>query len=45
MTMESLLGKLTKQAKMEAREALRVLVSTLNGLAGIHTLAHQVTAC
>lgn len=40
--MENLLEKLSKQAMVEAREALRQLVSTLNGLAGIHILDKKV---
>ena len=40
--MEDLLCKLVQQAKVEAREALRQLVSNLNGLAGLHMLAHEV---
>ena len=41
--MDVLLSKLTQQAKVEAREALRQLVSTLNGLAGLHTLDNEVS--
>lgn len=40
--MEDLLCKLVQQAKVETREALRQLVSNLNGLAGLHMLAHEV---
>jgi hypothetical protein len=40
--MENLLDKLTKQAKCEARDALRLVVMTLNGLAGVHALSLQV---
>lgn len=36
--MDYLLSKLSQQAKVEARESLRQLVSTLNGLAGLHSL-------
>ena len=42
LSMENLLEKLSKQAMVEAREALRQLVSTLNGLAGVHILADKV---
>lgn len=40
--MKNLLKKLSQQAMVEAREALRQLVSDLNGLAGIHILANKV---
>lgn len=40
--MEDLLAKLMKQAKVEARESLRQLISTLNGLAGIYALQNDV---
>ena len=43
--MENLLEKLCQQAKVEAREALRQLVSTLNGMAGIHILDDKVNVC
>lgn len=41
--MENLLSKLIQQAKVEARDALRLVVLTLNGLAGIHILGHWVS--
>ena len=41
--MENLLSKLIQQAKVEARDALRLVVLTLNGLAGIHILGCRVS--
>lgn len=40
--MKNLLGKLIMQAKTDARDVLRHLVSTLNGLAGVHILGDEV---
>lgn len=40
--MEDLLSKLTKQSRVEARETLREIVASLNGLAGLHSLKNEV---
>lgn len=40
--MKNLLGKLIMQAKTDARDVLRQLISTLNGLAGVHILGSEV---
>lgn len=42
MTMEELLKKLGVQAKQEGRECLRMLVMSINGLAGVHILNKEV---
>ena len=41
--MPQLLDKLTKQAKLEAREALRKLILSQNGLAGLYILKEEVS--
>ena len=42
VTMAKLLEQLTKRAKNEVNEALRVLVSSCNGIAAIYQIKHQV---
>ena len=42
LTMPQLLKKLILQAKQEGREALRQLVSALNGLAAMHIIKNEV---
>ena len=41
--MAKLLEQLTKRAKNEVNEALRVLVSSCNGIAAIYQIKHQVS--
>ncbi|KAK7076402.1 hypothetical protein SK128_024788, partial [Halocaridina rubra] len=41
MTMEMLLENLIKKTKLEAEEAHRLLVSSMNGLAGIHIINEE----
>ena len=43
--MAKLLEQLTKRAKNEVNEALRVLVSSCNGIAAIYQIKHQVFVC
>ncbi len=42
--MPQLLKKLTAQAKVEARDALRALIAALNGLAGIFIIQKEVSS-
>ena len=44
LSMTDLLSKLTKQSQVEAREDLRQMVASLNGLAGLHLLRNMVRA-
>ena len=43
--MAKLLEQLTKRAQNEVIEALRILVSACNGIAGIYQIKHQVCVC
>ena len=42
VTMAKLLEQLTKKAQNEVIEALRVLVTSCNGIAAVHQIKHEV---